>query len=400
MTGTVARRSERSASSMSGSSPLRHRALGRVGAQVVDTVDRILFRPVRAWPCAVARIVLGLAIVGWAVSMMFDAGAFLAEDGLVGVGDVADGRRWFDLSTLGDARLALVVLAVAGMCVAVGLRPSIALAVSFVLLTAVQRRAPIVLNSGDVVLRDLSLLLAFAGSGRALSWDRWRRLGRDGLRSAGHVAPWGLRLVQLQVTTVYLFAAFGKSGELWRDGTAVSTALRLVDLQRVGRLDALVENVVVVAALTWGTLALETALGTLLWVRRMRPALIVAGVSLHLLIDSFLLVGFFGIAMVAGLAAFLDGERIEARLARSPGAAGPAGRSAGEDRPAGRSAGEATEGRRELGPRSVGDDGSLLDHDHPVGASEGGPFVGRPDDRPAALPERLPELDLGRGVEG
>ena len=179
------------------------------------------------------------------------------------------------------------------------------------LLVSVQRRNHLILNSGDIVLRDLTLLLAFTPTGAALSFDRYRRLGRDGLYTAGMVAPWGLRLVQLQVMVVYIFAFWSKSGNEWREGIAVSTALRLHDLQRIGELDVLVENIWVVAVLTWGTMVVELMLGTLLWYKPLRPMLIVLGVLLHLSIDGLLLVGFFGLTMIGGLMTFLDGDTIE-----------------------------------------------------------------------------------------
>ena len=128
------------------------------------------------------------------------------------------------------------------------------------------------------------------------------------------VAPWGLRLVQLQVMVVYLFAFWSKSGNEWREGIAVSTALRLRDLQRFGQLDVLVENIWIVAALTWGTLVVELMLGTMLWCKPLRPLLIVLGVLLHLSIGGLMLVGFFGLTMIAGLMTFLDGDAIEASM--------------------------------------------------------------------------------------
>ncbi|MFN3258092.1 MAG: HTTM domain-containing protein [Ilumatobacter sp.] len=283
---------------------------------VAQRVDRLLFVPQSAWPIAIARIVIGVAVLGWSVSMMFDVDALLGSDALIGPEFASDRWRWIALDSTAAVWIALVLLVVASVGIIVGFRSTWFLLAAFVLLVAVQRRSPMILNSGDIIVRNLTLLLACCPTSAALSVDRWRREGRAALRTAPLVAPWGLRLVQLQVMVVYFFAFWGKSGDLWRDGTAVSTSLRLLDLQRFGQLDVLVDSVVVIAVLTWGTLAVELALAGLLWHRRARPILIVLGITLHLLIDSFLLVGFFGIAMIAGLMTFLDGERIHARLTR------------------------------------------------------------------------------------
>lgn len=278
-------------------------------------VDRLLFRPVSAFPLAIVRIGVGFALLVWTASMVFDVGDLLDDDAVVGP-EFATAA--FGIELTGDVaiRLALIGLTLAGLAVLSGFRPALFAVIAFVLLTLLQRRNPMILNSGDLILRNLTLLLALTPCGAALSVDRLRRHGRTALRSAPRVAPWGLRLIQLQVVVVYLFAVWGKSGASWTSGTAVSTAFRLEDLQRFAAPSLLVESVLVVAALTWGTLVVELALATLLWVRRTRPILIVVGVLLHLLIDVFLLVGVFGITMIAGLLAFLDGDAVQRRLGR------------------------------------------------------------------------------------
>jgi hypothetical protein len=77
-----------------------------------------------------------------------------------------------------------------------------------------------------------------------------------------------------------------------------------------------VQNVVAIAVVTWGTLALELCLAMLLWVKRLRPALIVSGFALHLFIDVFVLVGFFGPLMMMGLLSFADADWIDRLVAR------------------------------------------------------------------------------------
>jgi hypothetical protein len=276
---------------------------------------RLFVSPRSAWPLAFARIVIGVAILGWATSMWCDVADLLGENAIVGPEFTNDINRWIALDTETSVRIALAVLVASSFAIIVGWRPTIWLGVAFVLLVAVQRRNELIINSGDVILRNIVLLLAFTPTGAALSVDRMRKHGRDAFFTSTRVAPWGMRLVQLQIMVVYLFAFWSKGGELWRDGTAVSTAFRLTDLQRIGELDIIVGNIYVVAFLTWSTLILELALGTLLWVKRLRPMLIVLAVILHVMIDSLMLVGFFGLAMIAGLMTFLDADRLDEAFA-------------------------------------------------------------------------------------
>lgn len=287
-----------------------HRAVGRA-------LDRLLWRPRPAWPLAIARILFGLVLLAWTVTLMLDASTFLSDDGAVGPEFAGrDGWRWFDLDTTTSAWIALIALVATAVCIVVGLFPGVALVAAFVLLVAVERRNPLIINSGDLVLRNFALLLAFTPSGAALSVDRWRRHGRSSLWTSPRVAPWGLRLVQLQVVVVYFFAFWSKSGESWRNGTAVSTALRLDDLQRFPAPAFMIEMVIAVAVLTWGALAVELALAALLWCKPLRPLLLVLALGLHLSIGGLMLVGFFGPAMFVGLFTFLDGDRLDDVVAR------------------------------------------------------------------------------------
>ena len=284
-------------------------------ARSTDRLRALLHRafvaPRPAWPLAIARVLLGVAILGWAVTMTVDVSTFLSDDGLVPTANAHTGWRWIPLDSPSSARLALAALVGASIAIIIGWRPTVWLVVAFALLVAIQRRNPYITNSGDLVLRDLALLLAFCPTGAALSVDRIRRDGRRAFFTSALVAPWGTRLVQLQMMVVYLFAVRSKNGSSWSDGSAVSTAFRLDDLQRFGPVQILIDNVTVVALITWSTLIVELALGTLLWSKRLRPALIVLGVLLHLTIDASMLVGFFGLAMIAGLMTFLDADWIE-----------------------------------------------------------------------------------------
>ena len=72
-----------------------------------------------------------------------------------------------------DPRWHWSALIVASLAIVVGWKPTIWLLVAFVLLVAVQRRNHLILNSGDIILRDFTLLLAFTPTGAAFSLDRY-----------------------------------------------------------------------------------------------------------------------------------------------------------------------------------------------------------------------------------
>ncbi len=107
-----------------------------------------------------------------------------------------------------------------------------------------------------------------------------------------------MRLIQVQLSLIYLAAAQVKlSGEPWLHGTAVSYVLRLEDMQRVPLPHWFVTNSLAMNALTWGSLAIELAVGVLVWFPRFRPWVLSAGVLMHLMIDIHIQIGIFSYAM-------------------------------------------------------------------------------------------------------
>ncbi|MEX0834839.1 MAG: HTTM domain-containing protein, partial [Nitriliruptor sp.] len=222
--------------------------------------------------------------------------------------------RWSLFQLWGTDAAAITVVALlipAGLAVAVGLWTRVATVLSFVLLLSIGRRDPYMMNSGDALLRHATLLLALTPAGAALSVDRWRR-HPDRAWEIPHAAPWGLRLLQLQLVFVYLFSSFEKlRGVPWLDGTALADAWRITDLARFGIPLPVYDSLLMTNVLTYSTLVIEVALATLIWNRRARPYVLIAGVFLHLGIEATMAVGFFSTVAVTLYLAFVPAETFE-----------------------------------------------------------------------------------------
>jgi uncharacterized membrane protein YphA (DoxX/SURF4 family) len=290
--------------------------------------ERFWFRPVETSTLALFRIAFGIVVIAWTISLAPALYAFFGEDGVLPVHPDAGTGSWgvLELSSSNAAVTVLyLLLLVAGLCLVVGFRTRLAAVVVFVCLVSFGRRDPWVLNSGDLLLSVLAFYLMLAPSGAALSVDRWlkarSRFWEFPLRSL-----WPLRLIQVQVSLLYFFAVWQKvRGQTWNDGTAVSYALRIEDLERFPVPDFITDSLFVVNLLTFGTLAVELALAILVWNRKLRPWVLLAGVSLHLGIDYAVRVGFFSYAALVAYVAFLPPETVSAwvyrlrdRAARSP----------------------------------------------------------------------------------
>jgi hypothetical protein len=202
-------------------------------------------------------------------------------------------------------------LLVASVCLCVGFYTRIAAAIVFVGVLSFERRNPFVFNSGDVLVRAIAFYLMLAPAGAALSVDRWRK-AREQFWEFPLRAPWALRLIQIQLSTVYLSTVWDKvRGTTWNDGTAVSYAFRIEDLVRFPIPHFIPDSLLLVNLLTFMTLAIELSIGILIWNRALRPYVIALGVMLHLGIDYRIRVGFFAPAIFTGYLSFVPPERMD-----------------------------------------------------------------------------------------
>ena len=202
-----------------------------------------------------------------------------------------------------------VVLLVSAVALTLGWHSRIAALAVFVLIHSFQVRNPFVFNSGDGLIRVVALVLVFCSCGAALSLDRRRASGS--FWSAEVRAPWAVRLLQVQLSLVYLSTVNAKlAGDSWREGTAVSYALRYDDMLIVSPPHWLTSNALLMNVATWGTLALELAIGILVWVKPLRRWVLGAGLLMHSTIMVTIGVGFFTPAMFVLYLAFVPPDTV------------------------------------------------------------------------------------------
>jgi hypothetical protein len=258
-------------------------------SRVATRWERFWFEPESGGTLDLLRVAVGLVVLAWALAYAPDLATFAGPHG------IAPG---------GAAPYAVVhvALVVAATCLVARYRPRLAAAAAFLCLAWLHHADPWALNSGDALMRDIVFLLAFAPSG------------------PGPVSPWALRLVQVQVSVMYLVSAASKlAGAQWRDGTAVSYPLRIPAMERAHLPDAIAASPLAAHVLTWGVLGTELAIGLLVWSRRARPWVLGLGVLLHLGIEITLRVGFFSWIVIASYVAFLPPARAARLLARWSG---------------------------------------------------------------------------------
>jgi hypothetical protein len=280
---------------------------------------RFWFEPEETSTLALVRIAFGIVMLAWTLTLMHDAYPFFTGSGVLPDSDYAgEGVATWGLLDLVDSRLAVALLlgalTLGCVCLIAGQFSRVAAVVVFLGVLSFERRNPFVFNSGDGLLKVMAFYMMLAPCGESLSLDRWRR-ARSRFWEFPARAPWALRLMQVQLSVLYLSTVWTKlSGTTWNDGTAVSFALRLEDLQRFGPPSLIASSELITNLVTYGTLAAEVAIGVLVWKRKLRPWVLALGVGLHLGIDLALRVGFFSYGLFVLYLAFLPPELVSAKL--------------------------------------------------------------------------------------
>jgi antimicrobial peptide system SdpB family protein len=168
-------------------------------------------------------------------------------------------------------------------------------------------------DGGDHVTEVLTLLLVpvALSDRRRWHWSAPRLRAGAERPIATLVALVTMVLVRVQVAGIYLHSSLGKLGTTeWTDGTAIYYWLDDptfgTPMWLRGTAQAVLSFGPAVAALTWGTLALEFALAVAIFVpkRRWQPFLL-GGLALHAGIAVLMGLGSFALAMFAALTLYL-----------------------------------------------------------------------------------------------
>ncbi|HEU5115214.1 MAG TPA: HTTM domain-containing protein [Isosphaeraceae bacterium] len=282
--------------------------------------NRFWFSPVSARPLGAFRIVFGLiAFVNYAL-LWPQADLWLSDAGwLQGpeAGQMAGMLRLSPLIYVQDPLTVRVVLGLAmgsALLLAVGWRTRVVSVVFYLLALSIHHRNLLTCAGPDAVLMNFAFLLMFCPSGAAFSLDARRRARRRGTAAEPLILPWAQRLMQLQVSLIYLATALYKgAGASWADGTALHLVLSNTSFRRYtfGLLEGPVE---LINLLTYSTLLLEFALPFLLWFRATRPFVIAAGVALHVGIGLTVNIPIFGELMIASYLLFVSPQELQALL--------------------------------------------------------------------------------------
>lgn len=287
--------------------------------QITAAWNRFFFEPESPLPIAVYRILLGLCALANQLLILPDVIAWWGERGSLSFSTArhVSGGTGFNLFNWLPHSNTMVWLLFWASCVlaftlCIGLFTRASAVLLFLTLVTLNHRNTVVLNSGDTFLRIGTFFVIFSQAGAAFSVDRWLRLKRG--QESGPpkaAAPWAMRLIQIQLSLLYLYAfAWKAMGAMWVSGVALYYTARLAEFWRFP-VPYLLEHMWTIKLATWGTLLVEFAMGPLVWIKELRYWVLAAAVLLHLGIDYSMNIPLFGFIMMSGYVTFVDPNDLE-----------------------------------------------------------------------------------------
>ena len=204
---------------------------------------------------------------------------------------------------------ALVVFA----CFALGLFARTAAILSFLFLVSYAHRATGALFGLDQINGFLTFYLALGPCGAALSLDRWLRRKKHPTSIASVEPSVGanlsLRLIQVHMCVVYLFAGLGKlQGPSWWNGEALWGALASYDYQTLD-LTWMAGYMWLINLMTFTSIVWEVSYAFLVWPKLTRPICLLMAFIVHAGIGLGMGMLTFGLIMIFGNLAFLPSAK-------------------------------------------------------------------------------------------
>lgn len=193
----------------------------------------------------------------------------------------------------------------AGFALFLGYQTRLVTFLSWVLLVSIQSRNPMLLNSGDVLLRMVLFWCIF------LPWGaRWSVDGRRTVCKSQEDRSVAAFAYAAQIALLYGFAASSKSGQPWLDGSAVYYALSIDQFQTTLG-GYMLRFPTLLKYLTWGVVGFQWAVPLLLFfpvvTRHTRLLAVVGLAAMHAGIGLCMHIGLFSVIAVVVSLGLLPG---------------------------------------------------------------------------------------------
>jgi hypothetical protein len=282
--------------------------------------DRFWFTPVDPATYSLIRVLAGAMLFYTHLVWTINLEAFFSADGWLMPDAVHTYHRgmhtwsyfwWLDTpAKLWTAHIAaLVVFAM----LTLGIFSRVVAPLAAIATLSYIQRVPGALFGLDQINALLALYLCVGPCGARYSVDRWltkRRAGDRGEVLPSITANIGIRLIQLHMCIIYLFAGTSKlMGLAWWNGIAMWFALGNYEYQSLD-MTWLANWPLTISLLSHVTIVWETFYCVLIWSKRWRPVMLLLAIPLHMGIAVCLGMVTFGLVMLIGNLAFVSPDLI------------------------------------------------------------------------------------------
>lgn len=288
--------------------------MGKFVQHIQRAYDRFLFESCSAETCVLLRILYALLLTVYVSVWMLEGKQWFSDEGVMSVDSaraVLGSTQWslfYSIeATPALVQLGLGLLMLNSLLLLFGFFSRFQAASIFFWLVSFQHRNPLICDGEDTVFRLMAFFFIFLPLDH--TWSLSRKLFGT---SPNSIDPkqqaWGLRLIQVQMSLIYLSAAWSKwEGNTWRDGSALYYVFQMGDLFGRGWLpSAILESESVIRYSTWAVVIVEALLPLALWWRPTRKLAVLVGIGLHLTIEYSMHLFLFQWIMIVGLLSFVD----------------------------------------------------------------------------------------------
>ncbi len=281
--------------------------------------NNFFFQLVSPYPVAAYRILQGLMTIQVALSYAPDLYLWFGNPGIISLETVKGDplQRMLIFSYFPESNEFVLALWIAyilsAICFTIGYKTRLASIAVCLLMINFCNRNLYLYHAGDTFMRSVSYWFIFAPSAEVWSVDSYLKRKRDGnsAPSCPLISAWTWRALQIQMCLVYFSAFTAKTpGWYWAAGEACYIASRFESLFRLPM--PISFDIPAVASLfTYGTLFVEFALFSLIWIKEIRYYVLAMGICMHLSIDWCMTIPFFEWLMICSFVLFVEPEHID-----------------------------------------------------------------------------------------
>jgi len=283
--------------------------------------NAFFFRPTSARPLGAIRILFGLlalANLGFSAVEIdhwySDAGLLRGDEARIVAGPLQLSPLLY-LQDPTSVRVAFALTAAAAALLTIGFRSRLMSILFYLGMLTLHFRNIVSSSGADVLVMTFAFNLMLCPSGAAYSVDALFERRRRGTDAEPLILPWGLRLIQIQISLIYVMAAVLKAGgNLWINGSALHYVFHNSEVRRLD-VSFLTEYPALINLMTYSALMMEFSLAFFLWFRAARPLVLWVGLMLHLGILATINIPIFGELMWVGYLAFLTPPEFDALVA-------------------------------------------------------------------------------------